>query len=295
MSATPPPGATQGGGVAPSGPPPSGAQRGESIRLTLTGASGHMGAQILRLLEAMPAYRLVGAVVSERSAALGQDAGRHAGASECGVPLSAALAPLLPQTDLVIDFSAGAAVAAHLAACTAAGVPLLIGTTGVPGEIEAALQSAAQRIALLVAANTSLGVSVLLELVRRAAAALPPGFEVEILDVHHSRKVDAPSGTALALGRAVAAARAVRLEEHARMGRHGAAGPRTPGEIGFAAVRGGDVVGEHEVRFLGPGETLILAHRATDRAIFARGALQAGRWLVRQPPGRYAMEDVLSI
>lgn len=253
-----------------------------------------MGGQILRLLGKTPAYRLVGAVVSERSAVLGQDAGRHAGALEYGVPLTASLAPLLRRADLVIDFSTGTAVGAHLSACAAARVPLLIGTTGLPGEIEASLAAAARRIALLVAANTSLGVSVLLELVRRAAAALPAAFEVEIVDVHHGHKIDAPSGTALALGRAAAMARGQRLEEHARAGRQGAAGPRAPGEIGFAALRGGDVVGEHEVRFLGPGETLTLAHRASDRAIFARGALQAGQWLVRQPPGRYAMEDVLS-
>ncbi len=271
-----------------------GTDRGKSIRLVLTGASGRMGGQILRLLDKTPVYRLVGAVVSERSVALGEDAGRRAGASECGVPLTAALAPLLPQADLVIDFSTGPAVGAHLAACVEAQVPLLIGTTGVPGEIEAALAAAARHIALLVAANTSLAVNVLLELVRRAATALPAAFEVEIVDMHHGHKVDAPSGTALALGRAAAGARGQRLEEHARMGRQGAAGPRAPGEIGFAAVRGGDVVGEHEVRFLGPGESLILTHRASDRAIFARGALQAGQWLVRQPPGRYLMEDILS-
>jgi 4-hydroxy-tetrahydrodipicolinate reductase len=254
-----------------------------------------MGGQIMRLLPEMPRYRLVGAVVSTHNAALGQDAGRHAGAPECGVPFCSALAPLLAEADLVIDFSSGTAVGAHLGACVAARVPLLIGTTGLPQELQAPLAAAATHIALLVAANTSLGVCVLEELVRRAAAALPAPFEVEILDVHHRHKVDAPSGTALALGEAVASARGQRLAEQARSGRQGAAGPRLSGEIGFAALRGGDVVGEHEVRFLGPGEALSLTHRATDRSIFARGALQAGSWLVSQPPGRYAMRDVLSI
>lgn len=268
---------------------------GKSIRLVLVGASGRMGAQILRLLPEMPLYRLVGAVASARNAALGQDAGRHAGAGECGVPLSGALAPLLKQADLVIDFSTGAAVGEHLDACAAARVPLLIGTTGLSQELHSALAAAAARIALLVAANTSLGACVLEELARRAAAVLPEQFDAEILDVHHRHKVDAPSGTALALGEAVAAARGQRLAEHARTGRQGAVGPRPAGEIGFAALRGGDVVGEHEVRFLGLGETLTLTHRATDRAIFARGALRAGGWLISKPPGRYTMRDVLSV
>jgi 4-hydroxy-tetrahydrodipicolinate reductase len=269
-----------------------------SIRLVLIGASGRMGAQILRLLHEMPRYRLVGAVVSPGSSALGRDAGRHAGiaaANDWGVPLSGALVPLLAQADLAIDFSDGAAVGAHLNACVAAHVPLLIGTTGLPPELQAPLAAAAARIALLVAANTSLAVCVLEELVRRAAAALPASFEAEILEVHHHHKVDAPSGTALALGEAIAVARGQHLREHARFGRQGAVGPRPAAEIGFAALRGGDVVGEHEVRFLGPGEALTLSHRATDRTIFARGALQAGIWLVSQPPGRYRMRDVLSI
>lgn len=271
-----------------------GAAHGKSLRLVLIGASGRMGGQILRLLPEMPAFHLVGALVSRRSAALGQDAGRHAGAAECGVPLSSALAPLLQNADLALDFSTGTSAGEHLEACAAARVPLLIGTTGLPAELHDSLAAAATRIALLVAANTSLGVCVMEELVRRAAAALPEQFEAEILDVHHRHKVDAPSGTALALGEAIAAARAQRLAEHGRTGRQGAVGPRPAGEIGFSAVRGGDVVGEHEVRFLGPGESVTLIHQATDRAIFARGALRAGAWLASQAPGRYSMRDVLS-
>jgi 4-hydroxy-tetrahydrodipicolinate reductase len=257
------------------------------------GASGRMGTQILRLLSDFPQLRLAGAVASEHSRALGADSGVHAGAAASGVSITAALPPLLAAADLVLDFSSGSAVAASLAACVGARVPLLIGTTGLPPELDGPLAAASRAIPLLVAANTSLGVTLLLELVRRAARALPPSYDIEIVEAHHRGKRDAPSGTALALGSAAAMARGSTLSAEARFGCARASGERRAGEIGFASVRGGDVVGEHQVLFLGDGERLLLGHAATDRAVFARGALQAGDWLARQPPGRYGMEDFI--
>lgn len=258
----------------------------------LLGASGRMGVNILRLLAHSPALTLIGAVASEHSAALGEDAMSHAGESAGGVRISAALPPLLAQAQLVIDFSTPQATAANLAACVAARVPLLIGTTGLARELQAPLAAAAESIALLVAPNTSLGVNLLLELVRQAAQALPAGYDIEILETHHRHKADAPSGTALALGAAAAAGRGGELAREAVYDRHGQNGERRLGQIGFAVRRGGDVVGEHEVSFFGDGERLSLRHCATDRAVFARGAVLAGQWLATQPPGHYAMKDV---
>jgi 4-hydroxy-tetrahydrodipicolinate reductase len=269
------------------GAPPAGA-----VRTVIVGATGRMGTQLLRLLPDFPGLRLAGAVASERSAALGRDAALHAGAPVGAVPVSAALPPLLQQADLVIDFSSAGAAAAHVAACVAARVPLLLGTSGLPRELDAPLAAAAEAIPLLVAPNTSLGVNVLLELVRQAAQALPGGYDIEIVEAHHRDKADAPSGTALALGEAAALGRGCRLADSAAYARHGPGGARRPGQIGFGVVRGGDVVGEHEVWFLGEGERLLLKHSATDRSVFARGALLAGQWLAGRPAGRYGMRDV---
>ncbi|MGH8142443.1 MAG: 4-hydroxy-tetrahydrodipicolinate reductase [Steroidobacteraceae bacterium] len=264
------------------------------IRLVLIGASGRMGTQILRRLPQTTGVRLAGAMVSERSAALGCDAGVQAGIGAAGVLLSAQLPPLLAKADVALDFSTATAAAANLAACVAAGVPLLIGTTGLPASLDAPLAAAARRIALLVAPNTSLGVNVLLELVRRAAQALPSSFDVEVLETHHRHKRDAPSGTALALGGAAAEGRGRALAEYACFTRPPPGAQRPDGQIGFTVVRGGDVVGEHQVLFLGDGERLSLGHSATDRAVFAHGALVAAQWLARRGPGHYRMADVLS-
>jgi 4-hydroxy-tetrahydrodipicolinate reductase len=271
-------------------PPASG-----GIRTVIIGASGRMGAALLRLIGDYPALRLHGAVASEGGDAIGRDAGLQAGAPVCGVAITAALPPLLRQADLVLDFSHPEAAAANLAACVAARVPLLIGTTGLPRELEAPLASAADAIALLVAANTSLGVNLLLELVRQAAQGLPAGYDIEIIETHHKAKRDAPSGTALALGQAVASGRGVNLSQQAVYSRHGIGEPRQKEQIGFVSVRGGDVVGDHEVWFLGEGERVMLKHSATDRGVFARGALLAGQWLAGQTAGRYAMRDVFPI
>jgi 4-hydroxy-tetrahydrodipicolinate reductase len=198
------------------------------------------------------------------------------------VPIISDLSRALAEADVAIDFSSAAATRTNLAACRAARKPLLIGTTGFAAELDGAFAAAARDIPLLVAANTSLGVTLLLELVRIAARALPPAFDIGILDTHHRSKQDAPSGTALALG---AAAREAR--QAARDGAH------REGDVGFASVRAGDIVGEHTVLFAGPGEQLSLTHRATDRGIFALGALAAALWLQSRPPGRYTMRDLL--
>jgi 4-hydroxy-tetrahydrodipicolinate reductase len=263
------------------------------LRVVLIGASGRMGRQIVRALPAFPALRLTAAVASARSDALGRDVGALAGVGELGVAVAAELPALVPEADVALDFSQPAAVERSLSACVAARVPLLIGTTGLASELETAIDTASRSIALLVAANTSLGMTLLLELVARAARALPASYDIEIIEAHHRGKRDAPSGSALALGEVAAQSRGARLEQAAGLARPQTGSGRESGQIGFAVVRGGDVIGEHQVLFLGEGERVELAHSATDRAVFARGALSAAQWLARQPPGRYTMSDYL--
>jgi 4-hydroxy-tetrahydrodipicolinate reductase len=263
-----------------------------AIPTVLIGATGRMGINILRELPRFGGLRLCGALASEGSPAIGEDAAARAGLAPIGVKVSASLPPLLRGAALAIDFSNARAAPATLAACVAARVPLLIGTTGLARELAAPMAAAAESIALLVAANTSPGLNLLLSLVGSAAARLPADFDIEIIEAHHRDKVDAPSGTAMAIGEAAAEGRGVALEDAALHGRHGVTGVRERGAIGFASVRGGDIVGEHEVHFLGQGERLMLRHSVSDRGVFARGALMAGAWLAGQPPGRYGMGDV---
>ena len=246
-------------------------------RAAIIGVTGRMGCALLRAAAASPRMRVTGAIASPASLALGRDAGEVAGIGVINVPVTSDLPAALAAADVAIDFRQSAAVAANLAACRAAHRPLLLGTTGLGAALEGPLAAAALEIALLVAANTSLGGALLVELVRQAARALPEGFDIDILDRHHRHKQDAPSGTALALGSAAAAARG----ENAR--------------VAFASVRAGDLVGEHEVCFTGSGEALSLSHRVWDRAVFARGALAAALWLASRPAGRYEMRDILGL
>jgi len=262
-------------------------------RVTVIGAAGRMGCALIRAAADFPDIGICGAVASANSAALGQDAGELAGSGRIDVTVSSNLADAVGNADVVVDFSSTQATHENLAACVAARKPLLIGTTGFGSELEAQFAVAARDIALLVAPNTSLGVTALIELVRAAARALPADFDIEIIEAHHRMKRDAPSGTALALGRAAAQGRQQDFERTAAMSRTGLAG-RKAGEIGFAAVRGGDIVGEHSVLFAGTGERISLTHQASDRAIFARGALKAALWLAPQPPGRFFMRDIVS-
>jgi 4-hydroxy-tetrahydrodipicolinate reductase len=214
------------------------------------------------------------------------------GGRKWGVPVTDSLAAGVEASDVVVDFSHHSRVTETLAACVAHSRALVLGTTGYDAATTEKLADAGSRIPLLVAANTSLALNVLLALVRSAAAALPESYDIEIVETHHRRKVDAPSGTALALGDAARDGRRLAATPPELTGSR--PGPRPAGSIGYAVSRGGDVVGEHEVRFLGLGEQLRLSHIATDRAIFARGALAAARWLAGRPAGRYSMGDVLS-
>ena len=271
-----------------------------SKKILLVGASGRMGLAITRAAAESRGLRVVAAVDrpddGSRPPVQGRDLGTLAGLAPLGVAvgadLDAALAGAAGEApDVMIDFSSPAATAVNLSACARAHVAALVGTTGLGADAEAAAQSAAARVPVLIAANTSVGVTLLTELVRAAARALPGEFDIEILDAHHRAKVDAPSGTALALGRAAAAGRGID-HDAARLpiDREGA---RREGGIGYSVVRAGDIVGEHEVVFAAPGERVVLGHVATDRTIFARGALRAADWLAIQSPGRYSMVDFL--
>lgn len=263
-------------------------------RAVIVGVSGRMGQALVRVACELPQVRISGAVASAGSASLGRDAGEVAGTERLGIEVTSDLAAVLAVADVAIDFSRPHATRANLAACRAARKPLLIGTTGFAAEVtEAELDAAAQEIPLLIAPNTCLGVALLVELVRQAARALSPDFDIEVIEAHHRMKRDAPSGTALALARAAGEGRGLTSSEALSGASSGRVGPRRQGEIGFAVVRGGDIVGEHTVLFAGPGEELRLSHRAGDRAIFARGALRAALWLLSQPPGRYGMSDIM--
>jgi 4-hydroxy-tetrahydrodipicolinate reductase len=274
----------------------SGANRSANgvVRTLIIGATGRMGQALVRAALEHPHVRISGAVASVGSDQLGRDVGDIAGVGKFGISVTSDLTSALGQADVAIDFSKPSATAANLAACVGAGKPLLIGTTGVPENLTNDFERASRHIPLLVAPNTSVGVTLLMELVRNSARALSLDYDVEIVEAHHRMKRDAPSGTALALGQAVADERGQQLENVATTNRNGEA-PRRKGDIGFAVVRGGDIVGEHTVIFAGTGEQLILGHKASDRSIFARGALDAAAWLARRPAGRYAMRDVISL
>lgn len=207
--------------------------------------------------------------------------------------MTADLSAALSAADVAVDFSSPQVTGRNLDTCRLAGKPLLIGTTGFPPEVDRQVEEAARAIPVLVAPNTSLGVTLLIELVRQAARALPESFDIEIVEAHHRMKRDAPSGTALALGRAAAEGRNQPFGRSRAVARRDGE-PRKDGEIGFAVIRAGDIVGEHTVLFAGAGESLTLAHRATDRGIFARGALEAAAWLAARPAGRYFMRDLVA-
>jgi len=203
--------------------------------------------------------------------------------------------PLAVQCDCLVDFSAPDALGVNLAAAKAAGIPILVGTTGLREEHFVLLAEAAKAVPVLQTGNFSLGVTLLAHLVREAAAGLGPEWDIEVLEMHHRMKVDAPSGTAKLLGEAAAGGRGIALSDHMESGRHGHTGERREGAIGFACLRGGTVAGEHSVIFAGPSERLTLSHSAEDRMIFARGAVKAAEWLRGKPAGRYTMEDVLGL
>ena len=266
------------------------------MRIGVLGCAGRMGRAVIGELIAAEGCTLAGGVDRGDHPALGQDLGTLAGEGPLGITVSDDAAALIEASDVVIEFSAPAATAAHVALAAGHGTAHVIGTTGLSEAQEQAIQDAARRTAIMRAANMSLGVNLLLGLTEQVARALgPEAFDIEILEMHHRHKVDAPSGTALALGQAAARGRGVDLAAAADRGRDGVTGARRTGAIGFAALRGGDVVGDHVVIFAGAGERIELAHRATDRRIYARGAVTAARWLDGRPPGLYGMRDVLGL
>jgi 4-hydroxy-tetrahydrodipicolinate reductase len=262
------------------------------IRALIIGVTGRMGRALLKEAPAFPQLLITGAIAAPDSLAVGRDAGELLGVGPTQLIVTSDLAGALGQAQVALDFTRADAVRQTLAACRAAGRPLLLGTTGLDSGLERELDAASRDIALLVAANTSVGVAVLTEITRRTAQALPASFDIDVLELHHRTKRDAPSGTALALGRAAADGRGLPFVPPAE-DRNAAGAERASGEIRFAAVRAGDIIGEHTVLFSGSGELLALTHRATDRAVFARGALAAALWLVGRPPGRYGMRDFL--
>jgi 4-hydroxy-tetrahydrodipicolinate reductase len=266
------------------------------MRIGVLGCAGRMGRAVIAEVLAAEDCTLAGGVDRSDHPALGQDLGTLVGEQPADVTAGDDAAALIEASDVVIEFSAPEATAAHVALAARHGTGHVIGTTGLSEAQEQAIREAARSTAIMRAANMSLGVNLLLGLTEQVARALgPDAFDIEILEMHHRHKVDAPSGTALALGHAAARGRGVDLSEAADRGRNGLTGARKPGAIGFAALRGGDVVGDHTVIFAGAGERIELTHRATDRRIYARGAVTAARWLHGRAPGLYAMADVLGL
>jgi 4-hydroxy-tetrahydrodipicolinate reductase len=254
-----------------------------------------MGRAVVALLADDTALSLAAAVEAPGSPLLGRDAGELAGLGASGVRVTDDLEAGLRSVDLAIDFSTAAAVPGFARAAASARIPSVICTTGLSPEAHAAIDALAGVAPVVVAANTSVGVTVLLHLAARAAALLGDDYDAEIIELHHRHKVDAPSGTALRLAEAVAEARGLDLDAAARHGRSGATGPRGKGELGIHAVRAGDIIGEHTLVLAGAGERIELTHRAHARDLFARGALRAARWVGGQPAGRYEMSDVLGL
>jgi len=264
------------------------------IRVAVLGIGGRMGGRIAAAVRAEPDLKIAAATERPDSPLVGRDAGIAAGIGEAGVPVSGSIEEALGRgVDVAIDFTAAAAAVKHAQACARAKVALVIGTTGFSPEQKATLADCAKQIAILVAPNMSVGVNVLFRLVQEAARALGAAYEVEIVEMHHRAKKDAPSGTALKLAEAAAAGLALDPSKASVYERHGDTGERRPGTIGIQALRGGDVVGDHTVHFLADGERLELTHRATSRDNFARGAIRAAKFVAGRPAGLYDLQDVL--
>ena len=262
------------------------------LRVAIAGCTGRMGHMLIEAVLASDDCVLAGALDREGSPAVGQDATAFLGKLS-GVTIASDLREGLKNADCLIDFTRPEGTMAHLAVCRELGVKLVIGTTGFSGEEKAEIGATAKDIAIVMAPNMSVGVNVVLRLLDTAARALKEGYDIEIVEAHHRHKVDAPSGTALKMGEVVAAAIGRDLKECAVYGREGVTGERDPSTIGFATVRGGDVVGDHTVMFMGTGERIEITHRSNSRANYAAGSLRAARFLRGRPPGLYGMDDVL--
>lgn len=265
------------------------------MRLIVTGAGGRMGRTLVRALAELPGASLAAAIEAPASPFVGQDSGVLAGVGANGIAIETDLAKAARAADGLIDFTVPAATLANVEIAAAHGLVHVIGTTGLSASDDGAIRRAAARGVIVKSGNMSLGVNLLAALVRRVAQALDNDFDIEIVEMHHNRKIDAPSGTALLFGEAAARGRGVDLATHSARARDGHTGPRKAGDIGFAALRGGTVVGDHSVIFAGPHERIELTHKAEDRMIFARGAVKAALWARGRAPGLYSMADVLGL
>jgi 4-hydroxy-tetrahydrodipicolinate reductase len=265
------------------------------LNVAMLGASGRMGRTIVPLLADAADLKLSGALAAPGDPAVGIDAGVLAAGAPLLVPITDDASTALDGAQVAIDFTLPAASVGNARLCGARRCGLVVGTTGHDAAQRAALEAVASEIPVVLAPNMSLGVTLLLRLAELAARALDDQYDIEIFEAHHRNKVDAPSGTALALGAAAARGRGTTLESVAEYARHGHTGVRGRGRIGFSVLRGGDIVGEHRLVFAGPGEQVELVHRAQDRSGFARGALVAARWVAGRPPGLYSMLDVLGL
>lgn len=263
-----------------------------NLRLLVAGAAGRMGRAVIREALSTPGVAIAGGFERPGSDALGKDLGPLAGLDSLGVVVDDGPQRAIKRTDALIDFTAPAASLANARAAANEGVPHIIGTTGFSAAEEAEIAALSAKIAIVKSGNMSLGVNLLAALVKEAASRLGPDYDIEIVEAHHRAKVDAPSGTALMLGRAAAEGRGVNLGDHSAFDRTGA---RKPGTIGFAVIRGGGVIGDHDVHFAGGEEIITLSHRAIDRGLFAKGAVAAAKWAVGKPAGLYSMADVLGL
>jgi len=265
------------------------------MRLIVAGAGGRMGRTLTRLISETKGAMVVGALEAPTSELLGKDAGVLAGLPANGIKLSADLWAMSEQADGILDFTVPAATIANVAIAAERGLVHVVGTTGLSVSDDAVIKSVTDRAVVVKSGNMSLGVNLLAALVKRAAKSLDPSFDVEVLEMHHKAKVDAPSGTALMLGQAAAEGRGIALETHSARGRDGLTGERRDGDIGFASLRGGTAAGDHSVIFAGPHERIVLSHHAEDRILFAHGALKAALWAHGKKPGFYTMADVLGL
>jgi 4-hydroxy-tetrahydrodipicolinate reductase len=263
------------------------------LAIGILGGGGRMGRALIRAVTEARGCRLAGAVDAPEHPERGKDIGTLAGLDPLGVPLGDDLDSLLKDCDVVIDFTVPKATVEHAKRVGETGTAYVVGTTGLEAAQQAMVEEAAQRAAVVQAANFSLGVNVSIAITRRLAELLDDSFDIEIVEMHHRHKVDAPSGTALALGRAAAQGRGVVLDDVADRGRDGITGPRQRGHIGFGVLRGGNVAGDHTVIFAADDERIEVSHKAGDRMIFARGAVRAAQWAAGKPAGLYGMDEVL--
>ena len=266
-----------------------------SMRLIVAGAGGRMGRTLVKAIADTDGVVLAGAVEAAGAAVIGRDAGELAGLGANGIKVEVDPEPLLAKADGLVDFTIPAATLAFAEIVAKRGLVHVIGTTGLSPENEKLIALAAQRATIVKSGNMSLGVNLVAALVQRVAKALDDDFDIEIVEMHHNKKIDAPSGTALMFGRAAAQGRGIDLDQHSERGRDGHTGARERGAIGFASLRVGTVVGDHTVTFAGPAERIELSHRAEDRMIFARGAVKAALWAKGRKPGLYSMADVLGL